>query len=124
LTDLAVDSQDGSLTLTVTAADRSTGRALLDDLDAASSSVRVARIRERDAPPATRRGFVAAVEERLTEKQRTALQLAHVGGFFEWPHGISGDELADTMGVSRSTFHQHLRAAERKLVAQFLRDDS
>ncbi|WP_318567339.1 bacterio-opsin activator domain-containing protein [Salinigranum marinum] len=123
LTDLSVDSQERSLTLTVTVADRSTGRALLDDLEGVSSSVRVARIRERDAPPATHRGFVARVEDDLTEKQRTALQLAHVGGFFEWPHGISGDELADAMGVSRSTFHQHLRAAEKKLVSRFHRGD-
>jgi PAS domain S-box-containing protein len=124
LTDLSVDSQERSLTLTVTVADRSTGRALLDDLEDVSSSVRVARIRERDAPPATHRGFVARVEDDLTEKQRTALQLAHVGGFFEWPHGISGDELADAMGVSRSTFHQHLRAAEKKLVSRFHQGDS
>ncbi|WP_152043300.1 bacterio-opsin activator domain-containing protein [Salinigranum salinum] len=123
LTDLAVDPRDGTLTLTVTVPDRSTGRQLLDDLAGASSSVRVARIRERDEPPATHRGFVADVEEELTEKQRTALQLAHIGGFFEWPHGISGDELAEAMGVSRSTFHQHLRAAERKLVSRFHRDD-
>ena len=124
LTDLSVDPRDAALTLTVTVADRATGRTLLDDLDEVSSNVQVARIRERDAPPATHRGFVARVEEDLTEKQRTALQLAHVGGFFEWPHGISGDELAAAMGVSRSTFHQHLRAAERKLVSRFLRDDS
>jgi PAS domain S-box-containing protein len=124
LTDLTVDPERRSLTLTLTVADRSTGRTILDDLDGASSSVRVARIQEHDAPPATQRGFVADVEEELTEKQRTALQLAHVGGFFEWPHGISGDELAAAMDVSRSTFHQHLRAAERKLVARFLRDET
>ena len=122
LTDLSVDATDGSLTLTVTVADRSTGRALLDGLREVSSSVQVGRIRERDSPPATQRGFIADVEESLTEKQRTALQLAYVGGFFDWPHGISGDELADAMDVSRSTFHQHLRAAERKLVARFHRD--
>jgi PAS domain S-box-containing protein len=124
LTELAADSEDRSLTLTVTVPDRSTGRALLDDLEAVSASVRVARIRDRDAPPATHRGFVGTVEEALTEKQRTALQLAHVGGFFEWPHGISGDELAEAMDVSRSTFHQHLRAAERKLVSRFFRGDT
>jgi PAS domain S-box-containing protein len=122
LTDLSVDATDRSLTLTVTVAERATGRALLDDLREVSHSVQVGRIRERDSPPATQRGFIADVEESLTEKQRTALQLAYVGGFFEWPHGISGDELADAMDVSRSTFHQHLRAAERKLVARFHRD--
>ena len=31
---------------------------------------------------------------------------------------LSGDDLAESMGVARSTFHQHLRAAERKLVAE------
>jgi predicted DNA binding protein len=32
---------------------------------------------------------------------------------------VSGDELADSMDVTRSTVHQHLRAAQRKLVAAF-----
>jgi predicted DNA binding protein len=41
-----------------------------------------------------------------------------VSGFYEWKRPVSGDELAETMGIARSTFHQHLRAAERKLIGK------
>ncbi|WP_049898908.1 bacterio-opsin activator domain-containing protein [Natrinema sp. J7-1] len=55
--------------------------------------------------------------ERLTDKQFEALQAAHYSGFFEWPRGSTGTDLADALGVSPPTYHYHLRAAERKLVA-------
>jgi PAS domain S-box-containing protein len=74
---------------------------------------------ERERSGRTRREFLVDAEDRLTSRQLTALRKAFHSGFFEWPHATSGDELADSMGISRSTFHQHLRAAERKLVGEF-----
>ncbi|WP_148413655.1 bacterio-opsin activator domain-containing protein [Haloferax sp. KTX1] len=102
--------------------DRGAGRALLDDLSAAAAGVELRAVRERSAPPRTGRGFAAEVNAALTDRQQTALQLAHLGGFFEWPHAVTGDELAAAMDVSRATFHQHLRAAQRKLVAGFFEE--
>lgn len=75
---------------------------------------------ERERPPITREEFVEQVKDRLTDRQLTALQRAYLGGYYDQPRTISGDELADSMGVSRATFHQHLRAAERKLLSEFL----
>jgi PAS domain S-box-containing protein len=75
---------------------------------------------ERERAARTRREFLADVESRLTARQLTALQKAFHGGFFEWPHDTTGEELAESMDISRSTYHQHLRAAERKLVEEFL----
>jgi PAS domain S-box-containing protein len=77
------------------------------------------RYQERERPPTTKREFIADLEDRLTDQQFTALQRAYVGGYYDWDRGTNGDELADSMGVSRPTFHQHLRAAERKLVEEF-----
>jgi PAS domain S-box-containing protein len=77
------------------------------------------RYQERERPPTTKREFIADLEERLTDQQFTALQRAYVGGYYDWDRGTNGDELAESMGVSRPTFHQHLRAAERKLVEEF-----
>jgi PAS domain S-box-containing protein len=121
LTDLSV-TEDGTVELVVTVTDRSAGRTLIDELSAVAAGVTLDAVRERAGPASTPREFVSMVEDELTERQRTALQLAHLGGFFEWPHGTSGDELAASMDISRSTFHQHLRAAERKLVAAFYRE--
>lgn len=56
----------------------------------------------------------------LTEKQRRALRAAYHEGYFERPRARSADDVSATLGVSRSTFLQHLRAAERKLLANVL----
>ena len=66
--------------------------------------------------------FVASLRDDLTDRQLTAIQTAYLRDYFEWSRPVSGDELAESMGVSRSTFHQHLRAAERKLVGAFLEE--
>jgi PAS domain S-box-containing protein len=53
----------------------------------------------------------------LTEKQEDALRAATLAGFFERPQGASAADIAETLGVSRSTFLYHLRNAERKVFA-------
>ncbi|WP_227356828.1 bacterio-opsin activator domain-containing protein [Haladaptatus salinisoli] len=51
----------------------------------------------------------------LTERQRAALATAFYLGFFDWPRENTGEDVADALGVSPPTFHQHVRTAERKL---------
>lgn len=60
----------------------------------------------------------------LTDRQRTALEAAYFSGVFEWPRDSSGEEVADSLGVSSPTFHQHVRAAERKIFGALLEDSS
>jgi CheY-like chemotaxis protein len=57
----------------------------------------------------------SAVEERLTEKQRSALEAAYSGGYFGWPRESSAQDLADSFDITPSTFTQHFRTAERKV---------
>ena len=52
----------------------------------------------------------------LTDRQREALELAHEMGYFERPKGANASEVADRMGVNRSTFSGHLAAAQSKLL--------
>jgi PAS domain S-box-containing protein len=73
---------------------------------------------ERERPVETRQEFRAALSERFTDRQETALRTAFLGGFFEWPRGIDGNELAESMDISRPTYHQHLRAAQRKVLEE------
>ncbi len=47
----------------------------------------------------------------LTEKQQELLAVAYEEGYFEVPRGISQDELADRLGVSKSAISQRLRRA-------------
>lgn len=65
------------------------------------------------------REFRRAVEDYLTDRQREVLTAAHEAGYYESPRETTGDEIADSLGIAAPTFHQHLRAAERKLVAVF-----
>ncbi|MFB6077833.1 MAG: PAS domain S-box protein [Halarchaeum sp.] len=56
----------------------------------------------------------------LTERQHAAFESAYYGGYFEWPRDSTAEELAEAMGVAAPTFHQHLRAAERKLLGAYV----
>ncbi|KAB1192675.1 PAS domain S-box protein [Haloferax sp. MBLA0076] len=58
--------------------------------------------------------------EELTDRQRTTIEASYHAGFFEWPRTISGEEVAASLGISPPTFHQHLRAAERKVFEALL----
>ncbi|OLZ40393.1 bacterio-opsin activator [Natrinema saccharevitans] len=56
----------------------------------------------------------------LTDKQQELLTVAHEEGYFEVPRGISQEELARRLGVSKSAVSQRLRRAIGELCAQTL----
>ena len=64
----------------------------------------------------------AALAERLTDKQLTVLETAHEAGYYAWPREETAEGVAAELDIASATFHQHLRAAERKLVEAFLDD--
>jgi len=70
---------------------------------------------EHERPVQTQQEFQASLSERFTDRQETALRTAYLGGFFNWPREVDGDELATAMDISRPTYHQHLRAAQQKV---------
>ncbi|ESS10269.1 MAG: PAS sensor histidine kinase [uncultured archaeon A07HR60] len=60
-------------------------------------------------------GDRAATFDGLTHKQEDALRAATVAGFFERPQNSTAHDVAEILGISRSTVLQHLRTAEQKL---------
>ncbi len=72
-------------------------------------------------------GLVAPVDqlaEGLTDRQLAAIRHALDRGYYESPRRTSISELAEDTDVARSTFEEHLRKAENKLmgnVGHFLR---
>lgn len=52
----------------------------------------------------------------LSPRQREAFQLARARGYYEYPRDVVAQDLADEFGVSRTTFLEHLRKAERELL--------
>jgi hypothetical protein len=74
---------------------------------------------ERERPVETAQQFRSALRERLTDRQRNALQTAYHGGYFESPRDSTAEELAETLGISSPTLHYHLRAGQWKLLDAF-----
>ena len=43
------------------------------------------------------------------------IQTAYYSGFFESPRESTGEEVAETLGISPPAFYQHSRTVQRKL---------
>lgn len=52
----------------------------------------------------------------LSDRQREAFLLARKRGYYQWPREVSATDLAAELDVSRTTFLEHLRKAEMKLL--------
>jgi len=110
---------------TVIAFDESDVRALLNDLDADRDIEVLSKtaITEQQVP----HSMLAPIDqlfENVTDRQLAALRLAIERGYYEQPRKTSLRELADLTSVARSTYEEHLRKAENKLLTnagQFLR---
>lgn len=59
---------------------------------------------------------------KLTDRQLEVLETAYQRGYFERPRGANATELAEELGISQSTFTEHLVAAQRKLFADVFDD--
>lgn len=58
----------------------------------------------------------------LTDKQRSVLRAAYLAGYFDWPRGTTAEELADSLGISSPTLHNHLRKAQRSILSELFED--
>ncbi|MGM0605466.1 MAG: PAS domain S-box protein [Halobacteriota archaeon] len=64
----------------------------------------------------TTTGFRALLDAAgLTDKQAAALSAAYHHGYYEQPRHRSATDVADSLGITHSTYLQHLRAAQRKV---------
>ncbi|WP_290819012.1 bacterio-opsin activator domain-containing protein [Halovivax sp.] len=109
-------AEGGRVELELDLSDGQSARSLYDALSRRYHAVELVRYRERERVPRTPRDVADRIESELTARQLTALQTAYHAGYYRWPREISGEELAASMDISRSTFHQHLRAAERRVL--------
>ncbi|WP_135829165.1 helix-turn-helix domain-containing protein [Halorussus halobius] len=72
---------------------------------------------DRSAAPLNYDGLRRVVRERLTDRQYEVLETAFEAGYYDWPRECTGQEVAETLGITSATFSQHVHAAERKLLA-------
>ncbi len=96
---------------------RKSVRPAVDALEATFEGVSVLAVTAREdsgAADGTERDFGRDGAD-LTEKQAQALQAAYYQGYFEQPRRRSASEVAESLGVTHSTFLHHLRVAQRKV---------
>ena len=117
---LTLSADEHLATVTVEVGQEKLAQSFVDAVEAAFERVELSSYRRREHRAETRRGFIADLKAELTDRQHAALLRAYTAGYFEWPHDTSGEEVAEAMGIGRSTFHQHLRAAQRKLAGAII----
>jgi len=60
--------------------------------------------------------FDGRIEDALTERQESVLTSAYYAGYYDWPRQNTAEEVADSLGISPATLHQHLRKAEQEIL--------
>jgi len=104
----SVTPVDGRCRLVIELGDPVDVRSFLDHLERAHPGTELVARRKRDRSPRPVRPF-DDLSQHLSERQRRTLEAAYYGGFFEWPREHTGEEVAESIGISQPTFSRHLR---------------
>lgn len=113
-----VTARDGTLSVTVRTSDPATVRDAVSTLQSQFDGVRVSRLRR--AGDGDEGALVLVDRAELTDRQQEVLETAHEMGYFAYPKDANAGEVADAIGVSPSTFSEHLAAAQSKLMDAIL----
>ncbi|WP_049900501.1 bacterio-opsin activator domain-containing protein [Natrinema sp. J7-1] len=114
--------EGGSAAITGDCAADADLRTILDGLRSAFPDSELVGKRETERTVQTAREFREGLEDRLTDRQEAALRAAYFGGYYDWPRESTAEEVADAMGVSSPTLHNHLRKGQHELLRTFLDD--
>lgn len=114
-----VYAQDGALFVTFHTPDIDQLKTVLVELRGQAAGVTVNRLL-RTAKDTTNDDLVLVDRSNLTARQREVLRTAHEMGYFEHGQGANAGDVADALDINTSTFSEHLRAAQRKLLATIL----
>jgi hypothetical protein len=60
-----------------------------------------------------------SAERGLTSKQERVLKSALETGYYDYPKRTSTEDLAGSLGISRSTVSEILRRAERRIISEY-----
>ena len=56
----------------------------------------------------------------LTGKQSEALLTAHRFGYYTSPRAITTEHIAQSLGIGRTTYEEHLRKAENRVISSLI----
>ena len=111
--------RDGRLLVTFHATDLPTLRRVLGELQASCADMQVVRLLQSSSTP-EESDLVTVDRSALTERQREVLATAYEAGYFDHPKGANASEVAAVLNIDRSTFTEHVAAAQRKLFGAML----
>ena len=103
------------LTLLVELPQEADVRTIVDRLQAAFPALELTAKRQHRETASTPSDARSRIEQRLTDRQCEAIKTAHAMGYFEWPRENSGEEVADSLGITQPTVNKHIRLGERKV---------
>lgn len=112
--------EDGDYYMTIHLSPSADVRRMTDVVEESYPGARLLKRRQTTRPDLTAQRVRHVLVAELTERQRSALEAAYHAGFFEWPRDASGKDVAESLGVTPPTFHQHIRKAEAKVFASLL----
>ncbi|MCU4924932.1 helix-turn-helix domain-containing protein [Halobacteria archaeon AArc-dxtr1] len=99
-------------------------REILDQFSQVYERSELVARRDVDRPVQTAAERRNRILDRVTDRQLTALRLAYYGGYFNWPRDSTGEEIAEVMGISPPTMHQHLRKALYEILTEFFDENT
>ena len=116
---LDVRTQAGTLYLTFHASDMIGLQEIIATLRERHPSLDVLRLLQSEQEH-TESSLVFVDRSVLTDRQREVLVTAHRMGYFEHPKGANAGEVASALGITTSTFSEHMAAAQTKLLDSIL----
>lgn len=103
-----VDIKKGRMKwLLITDDNRTVGK-LVENLEEIGCDIKIDRV-----TPLSEKGV-------LTDRQEEIIRAAFAVGYFDFPRKIGSEKLADKLGVSVSTLSEVMRAAQRRIFAEYL----
>ncbi len=93
--------------LLITDTNRTMGK-IADELEESGCDVAIERV-----TPLGEKGI-------LTQRQEEIIQTAFASGYFNYPRRTGSSKLAQKLGISISTLSEVMRAAQRRIVAEYL----
>jgi hypothetical protein len=114
-----VHTDDGVLQLAVHVEDMDELQAVVGDVRTRFPDVSIDRL-VRSQPDGDTTDLVLVNRGELTPRQREVIETAHRLGYFQHPKGANAGEVAEELGITTSTFTEHLAAAQSKLLSAIL----
>jgi hypothetical protein len=114
-----IEADTGTVVLSFVAPTLDDLRDITADLREQYDGVSLRRL-TRSADVEDERDLVFVDRAALTDRQREVLETAHEMGYFEHPKESNATEVAAVLGINRSTFAEHLAAAQSKLLDALL----